>query len=113
MEKDLYGEQRRVWTILKNRRKPINEYLQVPSIEPQQWRTHFKKLYDNENNEPEISLVENDDEIITPIPIQLIQEMTGKLENRKSPGVNNISNEIINYGGQPPIQEIYERFKKI
>ncbi|KAJ4436358.1 hypothetical protein ANN_18990, partial [Periplaneta americana] len=112
MEKDLYGGQKKVWKMLRNRKKPINEYLQIPSISPEGWVTYFQKLYDNEeevNNE----FITTIEEEIIPIPIKDIQDTITQLKNRKAPGVDNISNEMIKYGGSLLVEEIHKLFRKI
>lgn len=32
MERDIYEAQRKVWKMLKNRRKPVNEYIEIKTI---------------------------------------------------------------------------------
>lgn len=32
MEHDLYGGQKKIWNILRNRKKPINEFIQMSTI---------------------------------------------------------------------------------
>lgn len=45
MEHDLYGGQKKIWNILRNRKKPINEEINIISIKPETWILHFENLY--------------------------------------------------------------------
>lgn len=51
MEHDLYGGQRRVWNMLRNRKRPVNEEVQISAIKPEMWMEYFENLYQNPNNE--------------------------------------------------------------
>lgn len=49
MEYDLYGAQKRVWNMLKNRKKHVNEFVQTIKITSEEWEKHFADLYRNED----------------------------------------------------------------
>lgn len=52
MEHDLHRAQKKVWGMLRNRKKPVNEYIQTNTIKPKEWKKHLKTLYeDTEENE--------------------------------------------------------------
>lgn len=55
MEHDLYGRQKRVWNMLRNRKKPVNEYVIVCTtrITTEEWERHFRTLYTGETQRPE------------------------------------------------------------
>lgn len=45
MEHDLYGAQKKVWNMLRNRRKHVNESVQIAKIPTDEWEKHFMELY--------------------------------------------------------------------
>jgi len=45
MDHDLYGAQKKVWKMLKNRTKPINEFVQTNRVTKDVWEKYFRKLY--------------------------------------------------------------------
>lgn len=45
MEHDLYGEQKKLWNMLRNRKKHVNESLQTTKITTDEWKKHFMELY--------------------------------------------------------------------
>ena len=49
MERDMYGGEKKVSNFFRNRRKPINEYVQNSSISSEAWATYFQDLYTNAN----------------------------------------------------------------
>lgn len=106
MEHDLYGAQRKIWKLLRKYKKPIDEAVQTTNITPESWTTYFKALYETNNTlqedptyptgvmSPNGTL--NEDCTITEEDVTL---NIGKLKNRKAPGPDNISNEMIKSGG--------------
>ena len=79
MENDLYGSQRKVWKMLRNRKAEINYTLNIYNITKSQWMKHFIKIYDadqsdqSENfNDPreEIPQCQNQTNMIEGIEIQ-------------------------------------------
>jgi hypothetical protein len=48
MQHDLYGDQKRIWAIIRNRNKTVNKEVQVININSESWITHFKNLYERE-----------------------------------------------------------------
>lgn len=46
MEHDLYGGQKKIWNILRNRKRPINEFIQMSTINKNEQVNYFKKLYE-------------------------------------------------------------------
>lgn len=48
MEHDLYGAQRKIWNMLRNQRKNINELIQTNKISSEEWERHFSSLYKTE-----------------------------------------------------------------
>ncbi|XP_045467858.1 craniofacial development protein 2-like [Harmonia axyridis] len=49
MEHDLYGAQKKVWNMLRNRKKPVNEHIQMTRISSDTWEKHFHQLYGKTN----------------------------------------------------------------
>jgi endonuclease/exonuclease/phosphatase family metal-dependent hydrolase len=110
MEKDLYGAQKKVWKMLRNRKKPINELIQTKSITIEQWESYFKELY-NDNSEKSTKTLPTNEKV------EITETETAraikKLKNRKSPGIDNIPNELIKYAGTSLATEINRLFNKI
>lgn len=49
------GAQRKIWKLLKFRKKPVNKTARINNISEEEWRTYFENLYrveqiDNDNN---------------------------------------------------------------
>lgn len=96
MEHDLYGAQRKVWGMLRWRKKEINEYMQSQLISKEEWTSFFRKLYQEEAEE--YVQVERNFEANTHIDPNLVAKLARALKNRKEPGPDNI--EMIKYGGE-------------
>ncbi|KAL3282520.1 hypothetical protein HHI36_005702, partial [Cryptolaemus montrouzieri] len=47
----MYGTQRRIWNMLRARKKPKNEYVQLNQVSAKQWEQHLTELYNNEESE--------------------------------------------------------------
>lgn len=116
MEHDLYGAQKKVWGMLRNRKKPVNEYLTLKNISLQSWEEYFRNLFNNSDRY--LSSVTNDIDLATeerPFSITptTVRNNILKLKNRKSPGPDKITNEMIKYGGEELNTEITKLFQKI
>lgn len=112
MEHDPCGKQNKIWNMLRSRKKPINKTVQVNSVD-QETFTHFKTMHkeqfenqeeygqDEENNPSET----NDEDIS--VTSEEVKTYISKLKNGKSPGTDNIPNELkMKYGGPDIIKEI-------
>ncbi|KAH1008228.1 hypothetical protein HUJ05_008802, partial [Dendroctonus ponderosae] len=47
MEHDLYGGQKKIWTMLRKRKKTVNEEVVINAIDQETWTTYFQNLYNN------------------------------------------------------------------
>lgn len=116
MESDLYGSQRKIWNMLRNRKKQVNELIQLPEITKDVWEKHFTQLFETQEteevNEEEHSC-SNEKDPEAEIALEDIIKAVQKLKTRKSPGPDQISNEMIKFGGSAAIKEIHKLFKKI
>lgn len=96
MDHDLYGAQKKVWKMLKNRKKPVNEFVQTKGVTKDVWESYFRKLYNTEevinveNYETNHQITLNEEEVMAKIK---------KLKNRKAPGTDLIPNELLKYAG--------------
>lgn len=115
MEHDLYGGQKKVWNMLRNLQKPLNEAVSFSKISTSEWETYFKDLYgSNDNNtlELETSLAISGTQH-PEINIDEVTKTVTKLKNRKSPGIDQITNEMIKYGGKECWSELCKLYNKI
>lgn len=117
MEHDLYGGQKKVWKMLRKRKRPVNEEVQVATISEEQWTTYFKELY-TEKVFDETNPVNVTETIIgTPENTEITSEEVvlaiKGLKNRKAPGVDDINNEMLKNGGAVVIHELTTLFNKI
>ena len=119
MQHDFYGTQKKIWNILRNQKKPINEYVQTTQISKDEWVDHFKNLYasdstlDKDTNAHD-EIYDNAMHIEEPVVHQdELRHAVSKLKNRKSPGPDHITNEMLKYGGEALEQEILKLFNKI
>lgn len=105
--------------MLRNRRKHVNELVQTTRITMDEWEKHFTELYKNGTGREETdnACEEEEEEVRTPhdytIDTEEIQRTIGKLKNRKTRGVDGITNELIKYGGSLLTKELSILFNKI
>jgi len=94
MDHDLYGAQKKVWKMLKNRKKPINEFVQTKGVNKDVWEKYFRKLHNTEeaisikNYKINHKITLNEEEVMARIK---------KLKNRKALGTDLIPNELLKY----------------
>ena len=81
--------------MLRNRKKPINEFIQTTKISIEDWEKHFRELY------AENITTQMGDNTHPPwnISLERIEHIASKLKNRKLAGIDEIYNEMIKYGG--------------
>lgn len=114
MEHDLYGAQRKIWGMLRNRRKEIAEYTKTVQIDEETWVEHFTKLHNTRRGQDRDRHIEEDGNTETSeITIQMVKEAIKNLKNRKSPGQDEIPNELLKYGGPKLVKELTTLFNKI
>ena len=53
MGHELYGGQKRIWNMLRNRKRPVNEYIQISKITTEFWKKYFEQLYSNKEETTE------------------------------------------------------------
>lgn len=115
MEHHLYGAQKRVWNMLRNRKKHVNEFVQTTRITPEEWEKYFADLYKEEDTKEETDnayVEEPGASQYYTITTEEIQRTLSKLKNRKTPRVDGITNELIKYGGSL-LTELSMLFNKI
>lgn len=99
MEHDLYGAQKKVCKMLRNRKKSVNESVQTTKI--------TTDPYNRSEKEEEEAL--NDYTILS----EEIQKTIDKLKYCKTPGTDEIQNKLIKYGGRPHTEQLNTLFNKI
>ncbi|KAK9887231.1 hypothetical protein WA026_021074 [Henosepilachna vigintioctopunctata] len=83
MEHDLFGAQRKVWKMLKNRKKPVDEYVQTKIISPDICEKYFSELYqDEETTDTWVNEDETPDDVL--ITEEELRKRIRKLKNRKA-----------------------------
>lgn len=112
MEHDLYGGQKKVWNMLRTRKKPINEQVRNTKMTPEEWILHYENLYGqpdehNRGQEVMINIEDNGTEMIT---LQEVQAGIRWLKNRKALGIDKIANKMIKYGGINVEKEIMKLY---
>ena len=110
MQHDLYGGQRRIWNFIRSQKKPVNEQI-VVNITPEEWTNHLKSLYNTEEQADLCTITNNIDNYI--INKTEITTTTNKLKNRKSPGPDKITNEMLKYGGDELMIELSHLYSMI
>ncbi|XP_060517725.1 uncharacterized protein LOC132696713 [Cylas formicarius] len=94
MDHDIYGAQRKVWKILKNRKKPVNEFVQSKGVSIETWVEYFERLYSaNETHEIEYQTAAS-----ATVSKAKVKEKLRKAKNRKAPGTDKIPNELLKHG---------------
>lgn len=93
-------------------KKPISEQVRNTKMTPEEWILHYEKLYGqpdehNRGQEVMINIEDNDTEMIT---LQEVQAGIRWLKNRKAPGIDEIANKMIKYGGINVEKEIMKLY---
>ena len=50
IERDLYGSQKKIWKMLRNRKSELNETLQLHKTSGSVWWQHFSSLYNSDTH---------------------------------------------------------------
>ncbi|KAH0948761.1 hypothetical protein HN011_004175 [Eciton burchellii] len=53
MEHDIYRDLQKVWKMLRNKKKSINEEVQINTIIPKAWTIYFRNLYQGSSEDME------------------------------------------------------------
>ncbi|KAF2878970.1 hypothetical protein ILUMI_27200 [Ignelater luminosus] len=96
MNHNIYGTQRKVWKMLKNRKTPVTSLYRQKNIKIKTRDQYFKELDTAENN---IELGRENENLGFEQLIEenFVTEKLKKLKNRKATGVDNTSNELLKY----------------
>ena len=100
--------------MLRNRKKPINEFIQTTKISIEDWKD-FRELYASTDDYAENIITQMGDNTHPPwnIFLERIDHIASKLKNKKSAGIDQIYNEMIKYGGSMLLKQIQILFNKI
>lgn len=86
--------------MIRNRKAEVNETRPINTISEEEWIAHFRGTYDdggdnteNSNNQPRV-----DKEYDSEITKEDLRKVVSELENRKTPGMDGIANEMLKYG---------------
>lgn len=104
LERDFYGQQRKIWRMIQNQKKEILEYVIPHNIEEKAWVEYFGKLYSGDQEELDKRAQGNSHVVVTRTEIDSTLKM---LKNRKSAGEDTITNEMLKYGGPHLWDQIY------
>ena len=98
--------------MLRNLKKPVNEFVNFSNVSIATWEKYFTELYSEEHENTETVFNENSD-CQYEISADDVQLAVAKLKNRKSPGPDEITNEMLKYGGETLCAELALLFNKI
>ena len=116
MEHDLYGSQKKIWKMLRNRKSEVNETVQPHKISGSIWWQHFSSLY-NSGTQLENTVIADKAKDCKPEIIEITDSELEKalisLKNRKAPSQDDISNKLLKYGGRSLIVELIKLFRMI
>jgi len=108
----MYGSQRKIWGMLRRNtnKLEIKDTMQTNKIDAEEWKLYFENLY-KENEGIEELLIEEDNEI--ELTSSTIEHILKHIKNRKSPEPDEITNEMLKYGGDNLQKEILTLFRNI
>ncbi|KAH1004457.1 hypothetical protein HUJ05_005266 [Dendroctonus ponderosae] len=95
--------QKKIWNMLRKRKKPVNEEVVISAIDQETWATYFENLYDNNSKNSDDTEIENPSstgEQEESITLGEVQTAIQRLKNRKSPGTDNIPNELLKFADE-------------
>ena len=110
MEHDIYGAQKKVWQLIRRTKKEVNELVTYSKSTIDEWENFFRKLYRGTSDDLEPMFAISED---IPLSKEDIEKELRLLKNRKSPGPNGISNEMLKYGGTELIIHLTQLFQQI
>jgi hypothetical protein len=99
MEYDIYGAQKKVWKLIRSKKKEVNELVINNKITIDEWENFFSELYRGTSDDLE--------------SMPVIREELGSLKIRKSPGPDSIFNEMLKYGGTELTLHLMQLFQQI
>lgn len=115
MDNDFYGLQKQIWRLIRSQRRETHELVASNRVAKETWVTYLKDLYKRQqrrngpfHNTPQII---TDDNIV--INKEDVKEALKKLRNRKSPGLDGITNELLKYGGESITDQLTTLINKI
>ena len=111
MENDFYRLQ--IWRPIRSQRQKAHELINRNRIPKETWVDYLKNIYGKEHSEsdPNNPQIITDDNLV--ISKKDVKVALKKLKNRKSPGVDGITNELLKYGGESIIEQLLILINKI
>ena len=110
MEHDVYGAQKKVWKLIRRTKKEVNEFVTNNKITIDEWEIFFRELYRGTSSDLGNILAINE---AIPLSKDEIEKELRSLKNRKSPGPDGISNEMLKYGGTELSLHLTQLFQQI
>lgn len=95
IEHDVHGRQDKAYKILKHLNNQTRDNLKLNLIPQEEWTSYFKDLWTEETDEEIVSTLI--DENVDPISFEELETTINNSKNKKTPGVDNINNELIKY----------------
>ncbi|KAJ4428447.1 hypothetical protein ANN_24484 [Periplaneta americana] len=113
----MYGARKKVWKMLRNRKAEISERVEVSDIGINTWENYFQQLYNENMGQTQeiqinMNIIDNGDDM-EEITAEDINEAMKTLKNKKAPGQDEISNEILKSGGKRIREQMKVLFNKI
>jgi hypothetical protein len=110
MEHDIYGAQKKVWKLIRRTKKEVNEFITNNKITIDEWENFFRGMYGGQScdSEPLSAIIED-----IPLSTEEIGKELRSLKNRKSPGPDGISNEMLKYDGTELTLHLTQLFQQI
>jgi hypothetical protein len=110
MEHDIYGAQKKVWKLIRQTKKEVNEFITNNKTTTCEWENFFRGPYRGTSCdlEPMSTIIED-----IPLSKDETEKELRSLKNRKYPSPDGISNEMLKYGSTELTLHLTQLFQQI